>query len=758
MNNIKNYGQFQLWVLNNFPFTIDDWDSITQYQMLCKCLGALKEQLDVNSDLYQKISDLENLDLQDEVNNKIDEMAESGQLQEIITEYLQINGVLAFNTVSDMISATNIINGSVCKTLGKNNYNDGNGSYYKIRTITSEDEVDGVNIIALDISNTLIAQRIFTYNEKFDEYIKVNNKDEFLKLIQIPNTGIELCKEITLDETITPANNVKIKNGTINYEGSDYYVINTSTNNFSIENVTINASVENEMDSYNNGIIKNDSGTLSIKNCIFNSTNLTCINITAHASKLNVENNIFNLLSGNAKNYVFYSTPREDISNITTPSNVLMFINNKVNNFSVGLLIDADNSIISNNIITNTSAPIACLKLRDSIISNNTITGFVSNGIALGNGTDDLIENVSVIGNSLDGNNLSTNTQTSLVHGINIYKQGGDSDPTGTTHPNIGLSKYITITGNTVKNCYASGIFAYTNGNCVISSNVCTHNQTGILETGNGIGNTSMNSGNINISNNYCCDNTNFGIGVGSANVKINDVNVNDNICNNNNIGIFCGGNNNNIKFDGNLCNNNTSYGLMVNGATSSQILNNTIKNNGTQLYISLRSNECEVIGNDISSTNPFEFLGAYKPKLIKNNIGLTNNLDILQETFINESNNNVVTCSVPVEFTTSWLTEIFKVTVISDRMNSNSQHNIKQKVMGYACIKSSNTNIANEVLNQDIFKSDETTYNITITSTYNTTTKKFDFTATCSNTNNQKSRIIIERLNGTNIYNNVLS
>lgn len=158
MNNKKCYGPFQLWVLNNFPFTIDDWDSVTQYQMLCKCLGALKEQLDINSDLYKRITDLENLDLQDEVNNKIDEMAESGQLQEIITEYLQINGVLAFNTVSEMISATNIINGSVCKTLGLNTYNDGKGAFYKVRTITNEDVVDGVNIIALNVSNTLIAE------------------------------------------------------------------------------------------------------------------------------------------------------------------------------------------------------------------------------------------------------------------------------------------------------------------------------------------------------------------------------------------------------------------------------------------------------------------------------------------------------------------------------------------------------------------------------------------------------------------------
>lgn len=103
---------------------------------------------------------LKTLDLQDEVDKKIDEMVESGELAEIITQYLQINGVLAFNTLADLVSATNIIDGSVCKTLGTTTYNDGYGALYKIRTIINTDVVDGVNIVALDISDTLIAEKI----------------------------------------------------------------------------------------------------------------------------------------------------------------------------------------------------------------------------------------------------------------------------------------------------------------------------------------------------------------------------------------------------------------------------------------------------------------------------------------------------------------------------------------------------------------------------------------------------------------------
>ena len=107
----------------------------------------------------------DNLDVQEEINNKLDDMADSGELADIIAQYLGLAGVLAFDKVSDLKAAENIVNGSICKTLGYSNITDGKGAFYKIRTITSGDVVDENNIIALSISDTLIAQKILTYNE-----------------------------------------------------------------------------------------------------------------------------------------------------------------------------------------------------------------------------------------------------------------------------------------------------------------------------------------------------------------------------------------------------------------------------------------------------------------------------------------------------------------------------------------------------------------------------------------------------------------
>lgn len=102
----------------------------------------------------------DNLDVQDEINNKLDEMADSGQLTDIIAQYLGLAGMITFNTVAEMKLAENLVNGSKCCTLGYHNVNDGGGATYKIRTITNDDIVDEKFIIEV-YDNSLIAELIY---------------------------------------------------------------------------------------------------------------------------------------------------------------------------------------------------------------------------------------------------------------------------------------------------------------------------------------------------------------------------------------------------------------------------------------------------------------------------------------------------------------------------------------------------------------------------------------------------------------------
>ena len=60
----------------------------------------------------------ENLDVQEEINNKLDEMAESGELTELLTTYLQLKTIYSFNSISELVASENFINGSFAKTSG----------------------------------------------------------------------------------------------------------------------------------------------------------------------------------------------------------------------------------------------------------------------------------------------------------------------------------------------------------------------------------------------------------------------------------------------------------------------------------------------------------------------------------------------------------------------------------------------------------------------------------------------------------------
>lgn len=165
---------FKRFVLQNFPFIEADFDALTNYELMAKIIEYLNHVIDNENVVEENVSNLynavveiqnyvnnyfDNLDVQEEIDNKLDEMAEQGTLTEIIAQYLTLAGVLAYDTVALMKSATNLEDGSICHTLGYANKNDGLGNYYKVREIINTDVIDDINIIALTDEN-LIAEKI----------------------------------------------------------------------------------------------------------------------------------------------------------------------------------------------------------------------------------------------------------------------------------------------------------------------------------------------------------------------------------------------------------------------------------------------------------------------------------------------------------------------------------------------------------------------------------------------------------------------
>ena len=97
----------------------------------------------------------DNLDVQDEVNNKLDEMAEDGSLLTLLSNYtsLQKN----FDSVQDMINDTSLVKDSLVKCFGFSTINDGNGGEFIITDV--EDEIQ--------LTNGLYAKRINDYTNNY---------------------------------------------------------------------------------------------------------------------------------------------------------------------------------------------------------------------------------------------------------------------------------------------------------------------------------------------------------------------------------------------------------------------------------------------------------------------------------------------------------------------------------------------------------------------------------------------------------------
>ena len=150
--------------LTNFPYIEKDFDALTDYELLCLVVKFLNdvianqnEQNDSITRMYESFLALQtyvnntkdtledafntldnyvrnyfdNLDVQDEIDHKLDEYVADGTLEHIIASYLQTQKI--YNTALEMIAdADNLVDGLNVQTLGYFSKNDGGGAFYQI--------------------------------------------------------------------------------------------------------------------------------------------------------------------------------------------------------------------------------------------------------------------------------------------------------------------------------------------------------------------------------------------------------------------------------------------------------------------------------------------------------------------------------------------------------------------------------------------------------------------------------------------------
>lgn len=308
--------------IGNLPTSF--MESMSYYEALCwmynyldkTVIPAINTEGEAITELQNAFSTLktyvddyfENLDVQDEINNKLDAMAESGQLTEIIASYLNTNAIICFNNVNELKTSDSLVNGSFAKTLGYYNINDGGESLYRIRNKIEADNIDDGSII--EISDDLVAELIhdnYISYKQFGAYLDGINDDSLAvknchifaninKLPVIQNNGIMYLK------TISPVDPIIIKT------------------NCNLSGMTMK--INSTMNSGN--IIKVESDNK--KTVSLNSTEIATLTKGTNAlSQIGLSHNLQNMCVKISSNHVFYTRTTHTGSAVRYAEEVVTF-------------------------------------------------------------------------------------------------------------------------------------------------------------------------------------------------------------------------------------------------------------------------------------------------------------------------------------------------------------------------------------------------------------------------------------------------
>lgn len=426
-------------------------DSMTYYELLAWLCNYLQNTViptvNNNAEAVEELQALyvelktfvdnyfDNLDVQEEINNKLDEMAENGQLTELIAQFLSLNAVMSFPNVASMKLAENLVNGSTCETYGFYNKNDGGGAKYYVRYITNDDVVDEKTIIAL-YDDSLIAELIIEQSMNVEQFggkgdettddtlsfqvalnklsstgsvLHLGEKTYSVKQILINNNNvIQGCGETTvikgrgdasvsqnriilgLDKTNWQVKDLKIDVNSAartNITGSDIAISVNGGSNIMISNVHIITGTPTNSYGIRLGRNATRPSNVTIKNCVIDVVENGFNGIAVTAGKdIYIKDNIINNPYSNTGFAIdVEANEASDLSDETYRINNIYVENNICNGNGIGCIgannPNNGNAFILNNSInyTNSNATLAIEAIlvniiKDVIVKNNIIT------------------------------------------------------------------------------------------------------------------------------------------------------------------------------------------------------------------------------------------------------------------------------------------------------------------------------------------------------------------------------------------------
>lgn len=457
---IKPSGIFTNYIYKTIPLAFDE--SMSYYETLCGVLSLLKTQEEVvnnNADLLRELelyvqNYFKNLDVQTEINNKLDEMAKSGELENIISQYIELTTIYNYNTVDEMKNASNLINGSFVKTNGFYGYNDSGSAYYKIRTITNEDVIDNIHLFAIINDNTLVAE---LYNKDVINIKQLGAKND-IDNTTIINYALDNYKRVIIpDDTFNVSDSLILKDNIIlegvnknsvinlNHEYTMPLILCENKNNVTIKDITLKNDISHTgsgvsdnlignffnvnnilIDNinvpiiYSQGINFKKCGNIKITNSNFSNAGHSMVVFLTETHDILIDNCVFDTITGTGSNDYLLATGSKDyetvvnylVKNMTVQNS--KFMNNP--NWE-GLESHGCSGFYAyNNYIYNCNDGIHCYfddrtptidhERKDVIIKNNTIINPNKNmlyGIIVGGTANYFLNNIIIDNNIING-------------------------------------------------------------------------------------------------------------------------------------------------------------------------------------------------------------------------------------------------------------------------------------------------------------------------------------------------------------------
>jgi len=199
-------------------------------RMFNKLSKETKETVDEYIAKFVELKDFvdtyfENLDVQEEINNKLDKMTEDGTLQAIIEAYLQPNVTWTFDTVADMKQSTTLIAGTYARTLGFYSVGDNGGATYRISDTGTANERD---VIAVGDVYAILANTDYVTAEMFGAKGDGNTDDADALTAFVANTVTD--KRLKAGATYKISSNKLFRlNSGVTLDGNGATIQKTST-------------------------------------------------------------------------------------------------------------------------------------------------------------------------------------------------------------------------------------------------------------------------------------------------------------------------------------------------------------------------------------------------------------------------------------------------------------------------------------------------------------------------------------------------